>query len=61
VAVLHAFDTVWNTTCNLKLIKTPAIPKTPKREITYDVTFIDLDFQPSSSSIMPESINNEAI
>lgn len=61
VAVLHAFDNVWNTTCNLKLMKTPAVPKTPKREITFDVTVIDLDFPPSSSSIMPESIHNEAI
>jgi hypothetical protein len=42
-------------------MKTPAIPKTPKWEINYDVTVVDLDFPPSSSSIMPESIHNEAI
>lgn len=61
VAILYAFDTDWNTACNLKLIKRPAITRGPIHSHVVDETLIDRDFPPTASSIMFGNIQDSAI
>jgi hypothetical protein len=61
VAILYAFDTDWNTACNLKLIKRPAITRGPNYSHAVDENLIDRDFPPTASSIMPGFLHDSAI